>query len=107
MNNPDYFIEKYIEHLFDCDRLFWLYGVNKEVTEFDSQFVGGKKLLLDNLKKYSVESYSFSRELENWNESNTIKIDNISIGEFQVHQSRASLKFRFQLFNLLNLLAEK
>jgi hypothetical protein len=107
MNNPDYFIEKYIEHLFDCDRLFWLYGVNKDVTEFDSQFVGGKKSLIDNLKKYSVESYSFSRELENWNESNTIKIDNISVGEFQVHQSRASLKFRFQLFNLLNLLAEK
>ena len=107
MDNANFFIEKYIEHLFDCDRLFWVYGINRDITQFESKFLSGEETLIENLKSFNIDEFSFTRDLQNWNESNTIKLNDISIGEFQVHQARASLKFRFQLYNLLGLLGEK
>lgn len=32
-----------------------------------------------------------------WNESNTVKYSNVSIGEFQVHNKRNCFKFRFNM----------
>lgn len=40
---------------------------------------------------------------KNWNESSSIKINNITIGEFQVHNNRDNIKFRWNFENLLNI----
>ena len=54
---------------------------------------------------WKKEKFSFTRPtLEEWNESNTVKYDGLSIGEFQVHSNRNCYKFRFNLSNLLKLL---
>ncbi len=38
-----------------------------------------------------------------WNESSTIKINNITIGEFQFHNHRDCIKFRWSFENILNM----
>ena len=51
--------------------------------------------------KWDPSLFSFTKpSIELWNESNTIKYNNTSLGEFQVHKNRSSYKFRFNLENL-------
>lgn len=48
--------------------------------------------------------FSFTQSLSSWNESCTIRYNNITIGESQVHNdSRRFIKFRFDIPNLLEL----
>lgn len=55
--------------------------------------------------EWDREKFSYTKPtLEEWNESNTVKYDGITIGEFQVHKNRNCFKFRFNMQNLLNLL---
>lgn len=85
----------YLHHLFDSDYLLWIYQDKDKFSFkiFDSAF--GNKI------EWKRERFSFTKSnLEEWNESNTVKYDGISIGEFQVHQHRSCFKFRFNLENL-------
>lgn len=85
----------YLHHLFDSDYLLWIYQDKDKFTFkiFDSTF--GNKI------EWEPERFSFTKpNTEEWNESNTVKYDGISIGEFQVHQHRSCFKFRFNLENL-------
>ena len=42
---------------------------------------------------WEKEKFTFTRQtIEKWNESNTVKYDGISIGEFQVHNNRNCFK---------------
>ena len=55
--------------------------------------------------KWEKETFRFTRPtVEQWNESNTVKYDGHTVGEFQVHSHRSSFKFRFHLANLLALI---
>lgn len=61
--------------------------------------------LIDNSKidfnvKFDNKKTTFTQKLENWNESNTVKYDGESIGEFQIHKNRNCFKFRWN-FNTL------
>ena len=47
--------------------------------------------------------FSHNKKKNQWNESTTISINNISIGEFQVHNHRDCIKFRWTFENLLKL----
>jgi len=40
---------------------------------------------------------------KSWNESTTIKINNKTIGEFQIHNHRDCIKFRWAFENLLDI----
>ncbi len=89
----------YVEHLFDSDWLLWIYETRKgyeyiAINQADiSDFVWEKS------------RFSFTRRtMEEWNESNTVKYEGITIGEFQIHQNRNCFKFRFNMKNLLDLL---
>ena len=86
----------YLRHLFDSDYLLWIYQVRGEQFTykiFDSAIGLGIK--------WEAERFSFTKPTpEEWNESNTVKYDGDSIGEFQVHQHRSCFKFRFNLENL-------
>ena len=89
----------YVEHLFDSEWLLWIYETktgyeHKEISQSD-------------IKEYVWERdrFSFTKStIEEWNESNTVKYDGLSIGEFQVHQNRNCFKFRFNMQNLLSIL---
>jgi hypothetical protein len=98
-DNIDKLIPIYIEHLFDSDWLLWIYEENNSYS-----FKAISKNQIKE-KKWEKRRFTFTKEkLENWNESNTVKYDELSIGEFQVHQNRNCFKFRFNFQNLLKII---
>ncbi len=89
----------YVEHLFDSDWLLWIYLEKSDYTF--------KAISQSDIKEYKwdKEKFSFTKPtLELWNESNTVKYEGLTIGEFQVHTHRSCFKFRFHLANLLSLI---
>jgi len=104
VNYPEFLFFQYVDKLFDCDELLWIYGDNSALTSFSHKVVSANKIQ-NNLDIFrNKDNYSFTRSLYEWNESNTIKFNDISIGEFQVHSARNSLKFRFNFNNLIEML---
>lgn len=99
LENVHEMIPRYLSHLLDSDYLLWVYNENhifkyKILHRIDTTHINWKK-----------EEFSFTRDtLETWNESTTVKYKGISLGEFQVHRSRNSYKFRFNMKNLLKIL---
>lgn len=92
----------YVEHLFDSDWLLWIYEV-KNGYEYKAISSGDIKNFI-----WEKERFSFTKKtLEEWNESNTVKYDGITIGEFQVHKNRNCFKFRFNMKNLLGFVEEE
>lgn len=98
LNNIERIMPIYVEHLFDSDWLLWIYEEKhcykyKAISQTDIKEFDWKR-----------ERFSFTRQtLEEWNESNTVKYDGLTIGEFQVHQNRNCYKFRFNMQNLLEI----
>lgn len=89
----------YVNHLFDSDWLLWIYETK---NGFEYKTINGKNIDEFDWKR---EKFSFTKPtLEEWNESNTVKYDGLSIGEFQIHTNRNCFKFRFNIANLLKLL---
>jgi hypothetical protein len=88
----------YIEHLFDCDYLLWLY--------FDKRNKGYKIVEKKSISSFAwlKERFSFTKDIGTWNESCTVKYDGLSIGEYQVHNHRNNYKFRFNLNNLCDVM---
>ncbi|MDD4733397.1 MAG: hypothetical protein PHU05_00880 [Bacilli bacterium] len=95
----DELMNQYLKFLFDCDYLLWIYK-NKEKYRY-------KILSSDLTFVFKKEYFTFTRDLNGWNESNTVKYFGKTIGEFQVHKKRNSLKFRFDMNNLIELLEEE
>lgn len=94
----DKIIPIYVQHMFDSDWLLWIY---EDKDEFKH-----KEINKDSIKNYEwvKDNFSFTKStLEEWNESNTVKYNEMSIGEFQVHRHRNCFKFRFNLQNLLDI----
>lgn len=101
LENVDKLIPIYVNYLFDSDYLLWIY---KHDSEYDYRIFN--KEFASNMK-WEKELFSFTKQtLEEWNESNTLKYDGISIGEFQVHKARDCYKFRFNLENLIRVVEE-
>lgn len=89
----------YVKHLFDSEWLLWIYE-----TKVGFEYKAINQLDIKEFK-WEREKFSFTKSnIEEWNESNTVKYDGLSIGEFQVHKNRNCYKFRFNLMNLLDLL---
>lgn len=55
---------------------------------------------------YSYLDYTWSKSVLEWNESVTLKINNISIMEIQIHNNRNCVKNRFILDNVFTLFPE-
>jgi adenine-specific DNA-methyltransferase len=94
-------LDVYIANLFCCDIMIYV------------QYNKGKVYILKKDNKdinfdICIEKISFSRTLENWNESNTFYsiIDNkkIPIAEFQIHNKRNSIKCRFNFDSILKII---
>lgn len=99
LNYIEKLIPIYVAHLFDSDWLLWIYE-----TKDGYKYQSIKKDDI-NVYEWKKEKFSFTKNtIEEWNESNTVKYNGISIGEFQVHQNRNCYKFRFNMKNLLSIL---
>lgn len=97
----DKLIPIYVNHLFDSDWLLWVYEVKGGYEHLEIN----KDRIID--YDWKKENFSFTKpSIEVWNESNTVKYDGISIGEFQVHNNRNCFKFRFNMKNLINLVLD-
>ncbi|MDE5947075.1 MAG: hypothetical protein K2G63_07220, partial [Oscillospiraceae bacterium] len=98
-------INIYWNHLFSCDYLLYIYNIVKGNVLLDNPcFRAFKKCL--NPPVWNTANFYFTKSLDNWNESNTLKYCGVSIGEFQAHNNRNCLKFRFNLDGIVSLLNE-
>ena len=90
----------YLDHLFGCDYLL-LVHIN---SPDDGYYI---------LKKKEIQPFQWERSrisftrasIREWNESNTVKYDGVSVGEFQAHHHRNSYKFRFQILKLAKVMS--
>lgn len=103
MNNTAAVVDMYWRNLFDCDYYLHFFNLENHYNPLNNYVLLGKAAppLWDNSK------FSFTRSLERWNESNTLKYCGISMGEFQVHRNRNCFKFRFNMQGVMELLRRK
>lgn len=98
----DELIPIYIEHLFDSDWLLWIYKDKNRFLHLEISKNDIKKV------RWDKKLFSFTKKtVQEWNESNTVKYNNITIGEFQVHKNRNCYKFRFDMPNLIEIVFNK
>lgn len=89
----------YTNHLLDSDFLLWIY---KKKNEYDYLILNSDFAKDFTWKK---ELFTFTKNsLEEWNESNTVKYNGITIGEFQIHKKRSCYKFRFNMKNFIEII---
>ncbi len=100
----DLLINMYWKNIFECDYLLLMYNLENHACPTNNYRLFGK---FGNLPKWNKELFSFTRPLSQWNESTTLKYNGISIGEFQVHNNRNCLKFRFIMKGIMKLLDSK
>ena len=89
---------EYMRNLFCCDYLLWVYkdGSSYQVELFSKQSI--VHIAMPNNR------FTFSRTLDQWNEGNTVRLEAVSIGEFQLHRNRNCIKFRFNMKKLISYL---
>ena len=96
----------YISHMFDSDYLLRIFIDKENAKQTGSIF--NYEIFEKNLGSSFVwdkNKIDFSKKtVEEWNESNTLYYEGISIGEFQVHKNRNCYKFRFNFKNLMKVL---
>jgi hypothetical protein len=85
---------KYFELTFDCPIIY--YNQKKDTVKLIYIF---DKI---DWQKYTIE-FSHIKKNKIWNESTTIYINKTPIGEFQIHNHRDCIKFRWAFENLLKL----
>lgn len=85
---------EYWDLLFHCDYMIWVYDVLGKTGLLSNQ---ARAVLLErtNSPAWEESKISFTKNLATWNESCTVKYDQVTIGEFQVHNHRNCFKFRF------------
>lgn len=99
-NNISDMLPTFVNYLLNSDYTIWIYPKEEE---FDY-------IVVDNNTavdiEYKDDFFSFTKLLENWTESITLKYNNISIAEIQTHKNR-TFKFRFNFPNLVKLFIEE
>jgi adenine-specific DNA-methyltransferase len=108
LDNKRDMLEKYLVNCFCCDTTIvykfdkgCVYVINKQQSDTNIRF--------DNTLRFSTSK----KKLSEWNESNTIYVENIkndknlekmSLGEFQIHNNRDCIKFRFNIETLVSMI---
>jgi hypothetical protein len=97
INNIVNLLQDYCAHTFDCPILY--YNKHKNLLAL---------IVLKEHINWSNYAIKFSHNVKNklWNESSSISIDGITIGEFQVHTKRDCIKFRWCFEKLLTMFGE-
>ena len=100
LENIELMLNEYLKNLFETDYYIHFYNFNSSI-----QYIVIEKDRVEDAN-FLGENYNFTRTFDKWNESTTVKLDNNSIGEFQVHRNRDCFKFRFNMKNLIKLLED-
>lgn len=90
--NASSMLEKYFDTTFDCPIVY--YNQNKDVLQL---------IRVINKVDWSSQAINFTKTGAAWNESSSIKIGKVTIGEFQVHTHRDCIKFRWSFEKLIEL----
>ena len=99
-NSINLLIPIYLNHLLSCDYLLWIY---QKKSKFYYKII--KKNSLSNFN-WDIKNFSFTKNINNWNESCSVRYNEISLGEFQLHRNRSpNKKFRFNMQNLCKLMS--
>lgn len=93
--NAQLMLEKYFDTTFDCPILY--YNQHKDIVQF---------IRLVSKVEWSSQVIQFTKTGAAWNESSSIKIGKVTIGEFQVHNHRDCIKFRWSFEKLIELFKE-
>jgi hypothetical protein len=130
-NDPDYFLENktikefilkhpknlfslYFENLFCCD--YVIYIKQSKSNNYEMDIIDVKNIKFKEVKqKIESDNFIFTKNIDTWNESATMKVEYkiddkkivLTIGEYQIHNNRNCIKFRFDLKNLLKYLQDK
>lgn len=99
-DNIHLMIPIFIDYLFVSDYTVWVYSHNKRIK---FEIIESNKLVDIDLSR---TSFSFTKDLNDWNESTTLKYKEHSLAEIQIHKNR-TFKFRFIMSALLKLLKEQ
>ncbi|MGM1055433.1 MAG: hypothetical protein ACQEWG_06065 [Bacteroidota bacterium] len=93
-------LSEYLKHLNECDYLLW--SIYESGSVIQSKLIDQKFFQTLN---FSPETISYSNDFQQKN-SVTIRYgaNQISLGEFQIHSARNSLKFRFHFGNLISMI---
>lgn len=98
INNTLFIIREYLKYTFCCDYLINIKYDTGKVFLFKRSF----EIILE----FCI--FKFTKKLEDWNESNTIKIKIgeifVSIAEIQIHNNRNCIKCRFNFETILKLI---
>jgi hypothetical protein len=90
-------LDEYFHYTFECPIIYY----NQKTTTL---------LFVINNRKidWSIVDIQFSHKIKNktWNESSTISVAGVTIGEFQVHNNRDCIKFRWYFEKLLKLFTD-
>jgi hypothetical protein len=96
----------YWEHMFDCDFLIHIFNVvdDNDTPTNSPDFIVVKKSASPIWHQAKI---TFTQPtISGWRESNTVKYDGVTIGEFQIHNNRNNFKFRFDMFGITKLIRE-
>lgn len=102
----------YLDNLFECDHLLYFYDIldrNGRLNErYQYLYIKKGNINLD----LSKSRFKFTQTIDSWVESCTVRYVTddgklLTIGEFQAHQNRDCLKFRFNMKNLLKLIRSR
>ena len=99
-SNTTALLTEYWKNLFDCDYLIYVCDV---LTNNDQLTHSPTVRLYERSQspQWSKSKLTFTRSLADWNESCTVKYNDYSIGEFQIHKHRNCFKFRFNVNGLI------
>ncbi len=101
----DEIMVRYWENLFDCDFLLQFF----DYLDKDGNVNPGPDYIVfrkADSPRWRKQLFSFTQSTGSWNESNTVKYADRSIGEFQVHNNRDCFKFRFNMSGIADLVSE-
>lgn len=103
ISNDKEILKLYIEAYYTSDLILYVKKPKNNkyfITIYDK--INFDSSILDNCE------ITFTKNIETWNESSTMKIKynniNYSIGEYQIHSNRDGVKFRFNRNNFHNLM---
>ena len=92
--DPIRFLRSYWHHTFHCPVLF--YDCVESRVYWIQPF---------SEPEWNQEDVSFSKTLTEWRESNTLRVNDLTLGEFQIHTHRSCIKFRWNFKQILTTFA--
>lgn len=101
LENIKEMLKIYFINLFCCDYLVYIFKEKKDKFNY---IILTKEKCQERYPFPNDELFSFTKTLDTWNESNTLKYDGLTIGEFQYHKRRSNIKFRFAMKNILKII---